>query len=62
MIALYDNPSIPSEFDVQRKDKYGRLLGYVWLAGGRMLNEEMVKGGYAGLMTYPPNVSIMEGF
>ena len=44
------------ELDIQERDRYGRLLGYVWLANGKMLNEEMVKGGYASLMTYPPNV------
>ena len=27
------------EFDVQKRDQYGRLLGYVYLGDGRMLNE-----------------------
>jgi micrococcal nuclease len=44
------------ELDVQERDKYGRLLGYVWLQDGRMLNEVIVRAGYAGLMTIPPNV------
>ena len=44
------------ELDIQERDRYGRLLGYVWLPDGRMLNEEIVRAGYAGLMTYPPNV------
>ncbi len=44
------------ELDLGERDRYGRLLGYIWLANGKMLNEEMVKGGYASLMTYPPNV------
>jgi micrococcal nuclease len=43
------------ELDVQKRDWNGRLLGYVWLQDGRMLNEEIVRDGYAGLMTYPPN-------
>ena len=50
------------EFDVQTRDKYGRLLGYVYLPDGRMLNEEIVKAGYANLMTYPPNVKHQERF
>jgi micrococcal nuclease len=50
------------EFDVQRRDKYGRLLGYVYLSNGKMLNEEIVKAGYANLMTYPPNVKYQEKF
>ncbi len=44
------------EFDVQIRDKYGRLLGYVYLSTGRMLNEEIAGAGYANPMTVPPNV------
>ncbi len=44
------------ELDVQVRDKYGRLLAYVYLSDGRMLNEEIVKAGYAQLLTYPPNI------
>jgi len=50
------------EFDVQSRDKYKRLLGYIWLSNGKMLNEEIVKAGYANLMTYPPNVKYQERF
>ena len=54
--------SIEIEFDVQTRDKYGRLLGYVYLSDGKMLNEEIVRAGYASLMTYPPNVKYQERF
>ena len=40
---------ITIEFDVQKRDKYGRLLGYIYLSSGKMLNEEIVKTGYATL-------------
>ena len=50
------------EFDRQTRDKYGRLLGYVYLADGTMLNEEIVRAGYASLMTYPPNVRYQDRF
>jgi micrococcal nuclease len=50
------------EFDRQPRDKYGRLLGYVYLSDGKMLNEEIVKAGYASLMTYPPNVKYQDRF
>lgn len=44
------------EFDVQVRDRYGRLLAYVWLPDGRMLNEVLLEEGYATLYTVPPNV------
>ena len=50
------------EFDRQPRDKYGRLLGYVYLADKKMLNEEIVKAGYASLLTYPPNVKYQGRF
>jgi micrococcal nuclease len=50
------------EFDVQKRDKYKRLLAYVWLSDGRMLNEQIVKDGYASVMTYPPNVKYQDRF
>lgn len=50
------------EFDVQKRDKYGRLLAYVWLPDGRMLNEVLLEEGYAVLLTIPPNVKYVERF
>lgn len=50
------------EFDTQIRDKYGRLLAYVYLSDGRMLNEEILKAGYAQLLTYPPNIKYVNRF
>ena len=50
------------EFDVQRTDRYGRLLAYVWLRDGRMLNELILREGYAQVYTVPPNVKYQERF
>ncbi len=44
------------EKDVSETDRYGRLLRYLWLADGRMLNEVLVREGYAQAATYPPDV------
>src|SRR5205085_10919700 len=43
------------ELDVQSRDRYGRLLAYVWI-GESMVNAELVRQGYAQVMTVPPNV------
>ena len=50
------------EFDKQQRDRHGRLLGYVYLSNGKMLNEEIVKAGYANVMTIPPNVKYQDKF
>jgi micrococcal nuclease len=55
------------EFDVQKieppkDDKPARLLAYVYLPDGRMLNEEIVKAGYGQVYTVPPNVKYVERF
>lgn len=44
------------EFNVVQRDRCGRLLGYVYLSNGKMLNEETVKAGYANIMKIPLNV------
>ncbi len=54
--------SVQIEFDVQERDRYTRLLGYVHLSDGKMLNEEIVRAGFANLMTIPPNVKYQERF
>ncbi len=50
------------ELDVQEKDRYQRLLAYVYLADGTFLNAHLVAGGYAIVDTYPPNVKYVDLF
>lgn len=40
---------------VERTDRYGRALAYVWLADGRMFNGMLAADGYATPLTIPPN-------
>jgi micrococcal nuclease len=53
---LIEGKQVKLEFDVERRDKYGRLLAYVYLSDGTFVNAEIVHQGYASLMTIPPNV------
>lgn len=49
--------------DTDDKDKYGRLLRYVFVKGdARMYNEVLVAEGYANTMTIPPNVMFQKLF
>lgn len=59
---LVEGKAVSLEFDVERQDKYERLLAYVYLKDGRFVNAEIVKQGYASLMTYPPNVKYADLF
>jgi micrococcal nuclease len=42
------------ETDVERRDKYGRLLAYVYV-DGRRYDDELLRLGYARLLIIPPN-------
>jgi micrococcal nuclease len=51
------------ERDVEARDDYGRLLAYVYLAAdGTFVNLEIVRQGYASLLTFPPNVAHVDDF
>ncbi len=52
---LVEGRRVRLELDVQARDRHGRLLAYVW-AGDTMINAELVRLGYAQVMTVPPNV------
>ena len=53
---------IKLELDVREYGPYKGLLVYVYLSNGVMLNELLVKEGYAQVATYPPNVRYLELF
>lgn len=58
---LVEGKRVRLELDVEDRDKYGRLLRYVWI-GDTMINEQLVADGYAQVMTIPPNVKYVERF
>jgi micrococcal nuclease len=44
--------------DAERRDRYGRLLAYVYRQPDRLfVNAELVRRGYATVLTIPPNVA-----
>ncbi|MCX5712702.1 MAG: thermonuclease family protein [Candidatus Omnitrophica bacterium] len=61
--GLVEGKRVALEFDAEKYDKYNRLLAYVFLKkDGTFVNAEIVKQGYASLMTIPPNVKYAEQF
>jgi micrococcal nuclease len=43
--------------DAEPRDRYDRLLAYVYRADGTFVNLALVEEGYASVLTYPPNVA-----
>jgi micrococcal nuclease len=48
----------------ERTDRYGRMLAYVYLRGegGRFVNAELVRRGYARTLEIPPNTDFADRF
>ena len=57
-IRLLSLGPVRLEFDRERRDRYGRLLAFVWVRtaqGEIMVNEELVRKGLALPLVIPPN-------
>jgi micrococcal nuclease len=54
------------EFDIERYDRYGRLLAYVFVRDAKgkriFVNAELVRNGFARVYTKPPNVRYADLF
>jgi micrococcal nuclease len=53
--------TVQLEKDVSQRDKYGRLLRYVYV-DGKSLQEELLKRGLARITVYPPDVKYLDEF
>lgn len=56
------NKTVFLEKDVSETDRYGRLLRYVYLSDGTMVNYIIIRLGYAKQLTYQPDVKNAELF
>jgi micrococcal nuclease len=59
--TLVEGQTVRLELDVQQRDRYQRLLAYVYV-GDIMINAELVRQGYAQVATFPPNVRYVDHF
>jgi len=57
--ALLATGAVTLVADVENRDRYDRLLRYVYV-DGILLSEQLVRGGYATTMTIPPNTAKRE--
>jgi micrococcal nuclease len=51
---MVDGKEARFEFERQKRDRYGRLLAYVYLLDGTFLNAEIIKQGYGSAYTRFP--------
>jgi micrococcal nuclease len=59
--SLVGGRDVTLRTDAEERDRYGRLLAYVY-ADGRFVNRELVARGYARTLTIPPNVAHADEF
>ena len=62
---LVENKVVKIEKDVSEKDKFGRLLRYVYVenestTSAIFINDYLVRQGYAIVSTYPPDIAHIE--
>jgi len=55
---LVSGERVRLDFDAERRDRYGRLLAYVFRRrDGLFVNAALVRGGFATTLSIPPNVA-----
>lgn len=52
---LLSGKSVRLEYDIEKKDHYGRILAYVYTSDGIFINSEIIKNGYAWTLFKRPN-------
>lgn len=60
--ALVSGKKIRMQKDISDTDRYGRLLRYVYLEDGTLVNEVLVREGYAFASSFPPDIAMQEVF
>lgn len=59
--TLVQGKNIRLEKDVSETDRYGRLLRYIWV-GDILVNDYLVRQGFARSSSYPPDIKYQEQF
>lgn len=56
LVKKLENKTVRLEKDVEKKDKYGRVLAHVFLSNGEHVNVQLVSNGLATVNIHPPNL------
>lgn len=58
---LVQGKEVRLEKDISETDRYGRLLRYIWV-GDTLVNDYLVRQGFARSSSYPPDVKYQDQF
>jgi len=58
---LVEGKTVRLEKDITDRDKYKRLLRYIWL-GDTLINQTLVEQGFAKSYSYPPDIKYQDKF
>jgi hypothetical protein len=59
---LVEGKTVFLEKDVREADQFGRLLRYIYLEEGQMVNDLLVSKGYAQTSSFPPDIKYQDRF
>lgn len=62
LTRLIGGKKVRLEYDAGRFDQYGRTLAYAYLEDDTFVNADLLRKGYATVMTTPPNVKYASTF
>jgi len=62
LVQLIGDQKLRLEYDIDTHDKYNRDLVNAYLPDGTFINAELIKAGWAEIMTIPPNVAHADEF
>ena len=59
---MVSSQKILLKFDIEKSDRYGRTLAYVFLGNGTFINAELIRNGFAHCLVKKPNVKYKDLF
>lgn len=59
---MVEGRTIKLELDIEKTDKHGRILAYIFLKDGTFVNAKLVENGYARTYFIPPNIKYYSQF
>ena len=62
LTKLLKGKKVKLVYDIDPLDQYGRTLAYAYLEDGTFVNANLIKNGYAIILTIPPNIKFADHF